>query len=180
VRDEAGNDVPLVASEVQLAKSRIADPQEFPPRWTWQALAAGLASALLLLGLARMRSRPWARVAFASAASLIAVICGSAGLILLGLWTLTDHVSAWRNENLLLFNPLCLLLLPTWLARLRQRWQPSRFAQRIALAVAFCAVLAWFVKILPGFVQDNRAWIALLLPIDLALAQIALTKNRTP
>ena len=91
------------------------------------------------------------------------------GLILIGLWAFTDHVSAWRNENILLLNPLCLLLLPAWLGAFRQRWRPSRFAQRVALTIAFSAVLAWFVKILPGFVQDNYFWIALLLPINIAL-----------
>jgi hypothetical protein len=34
------------------------------------------------------------------------------------------------------------------------------------------------VKILPGFVQDNRFWIALLLPIHLALAAIGLRWSR--
>ena len=90
--------------------------------------------------------------------------------MLLGLWTLTEHISAWRNENLLLINPLCLLLLPAWLSALRRRWQPTRFARRVAALIAFCAVLAWFVKILPGFVQDNWLWIALLLPVHLGLA----------
>jgi hypothetical protein len=178
VRDEAGVEVPLVANETQLAPARIADPNEFPPVWTWQALAAGIGVALALLGLSRARSHAWARVAFASGASLIALVCGIGGFVLLGLWTLTEHVSAWRNENLLLFNPLCLLLLPCWLGAFRRGWRPTRFAQRVALAIAFCAALAWFVKILPGFVQDNRFWIALLLPIHLALAAIGLRWSR--
>ena len=102
--------------------------------------------------------------------SVIALVCGVGGLVLVGLWAFTEHLSAWRNENILLLNPLCLLLLPAWLGTLRRRWQPSRFARRVAWAIAFCAVLAWFVKILPGFVQDNWLWIALLLPLHFGLA----------
>lgn len=169
LRDAAGNALPLVANETLLNKGHLPEPQEFPPRWTWGALILGIASALILIGLARARANTAARIVFAGTASVIALVCGIGGIVLLGLWTLTDHTSAWRNENLLLLNPLCLLLLPAWLTAFGKRWQPSRFAKRVATAAAFCAGLAWFVKILPGFIQDNWFWIALLLPIQIAL-----------
>jgi hypothetical protein len=172
LRDAAGNAIPLVASETVLSKGHLPDPQEFPPRWGWQALVIGIACALILIGLARARANAVARFAFATSASVIALVCSVGGLILLGLWMFTEHISAWHNENLLLFNPLCLLLIPAWLGAFCRRWQPSRFAQHVALIVAFCAVLAWFVKILPGFVQDNWFWIALLLPVHAGLAFI--------
>jgi len=168
--DANGNTLPLVASETVLNKGRLPDPLELPPRWTWAALAIGIVTAMILLGLVRARANTAARIAFAGLAGTIALVCGIGGLVLLGLWTLTEHISAWRNENLLLLNPLCLLLLPAWLGALRRRWQPTRFARRVAALIAFCAVLAWFVKILPGFVQDNWLWIALLLPVHLCLA----------
>jgi len=170
VRDAAGNPVSLVADEKQLARARVAEPPDLPPRWTWQALAIGVGFAVMLVALTRLRARAWARVAFASSASLLSLMLGAGGLVLLGLWLLTDHVSAWRNENLLLFSPLCLLLLPTWLATLRRHWQPSRFARLVALAIAALAAFAWFAKILPPFHQDNYFWIALLLPIHAILA----------
>ncbi len=138
----------LVARETELVKARLADPPEFPSRWIWQAIVIGLATALILLALSRLRTRAWARVIFATSASVVSLILGIAGLVLAGLWLFTDHVSAWRNENLLLFNPLCLLLLPVWLAAFRRRWQPSAFAKRIATIIALLAALAWFVKIL--------------------------------
>ena len=178
VRDESGNLRPLVARETQLATARIADPPAFAPDWIWRALATGVASGLLLLGFVYRRDRAWARLAFAVIASTTALILGIGGLVLLGLWTLTDHVSAWRNENLLLFNPLCLLLLPCWLGAFRARWHPSRFAWRIAMGIAFCAALAFFVKVFPAFPQDNRFWIALLLPLHVGFA-LALTQARS-
>jgi len=168
--DTNGNTLPLVASETVLNKGRLPDPLELPPRWTWVALAIGIVTAMILFGLVRARANTAARIAFAGLAGTTALVCGIGGLVLLGLWTLTEHISAWRNENLLLLNPLCLLLLPAWLSALRRRWQPTRFARRVAALIAFCAVLAWFVKILPGFVQDNWLWIALLLPVHLGLA----------
>ena len=132
----------------------------------------------MLLGLASLRRQAGARSILATIAGATALVLGVGGLVLVGLWALTDHVSAWRNENLLLFNPLCLLLLPCWLGVFRARWHPSRFAWRIAMAIAFCAALAFFTKIFPAFAQDNRFWIALLLPLHLALA-LVLTQARS-
>jgi len=178
VPDENGRLRPLVARETQLAAARLADPPAFAPDWIWSAVAAGGLSGLLLLGLATLRARAWARLSFAAISSAAALILGIGGLVLLGLWMLTDHASAWRNENLLLFNPLCLLLLPCWFGAFRSGWRPSRFAWRVAMMIAFCAALAFFVKIFPAFAQDNRFWIALLLPLHLALA-LVLTRVRS-
>jgi len=168
--DDHGGTQPLVARETLLAKARLAEPPDFPPNWVWQALAIGIAAAFCLLGLARLRARAWARAAFALGASAIALVCGLGGVTLIVLWTLTDHISAWRNENLLLLDPLCLLLLPAWAGSLRRRWQPSTFARRVAVAIAAFAGLAFFIKVFPAFTQDNRLWIALLLPLHVALA----------
>ena len=71
---------------------------------------------------------------------------------------------------MLLFNPLCLLLLPCWLRRVSAALASvavllaHRHGDRVLRALAF------FVKIFPAFAQDNRFWIALLLPLHLAFA----------
>lgn len=170
VRDAAGSPQPLVAREIRLADARVDEPADVPPDWVWQALAIGIASALALLGLARLRARAWARALFAGVAGFSALVVGLGGLILIALWALTDHISAWRNENLLLLDPLCLLLLPAWIGAFRSTWYPSVFAQRLGIAIALFACLAFFIKVLPAFPQDNRFWIALLLPLHVALA----------
>ena len=171
VTDGAGNALPLVASETQVAKARIPEPPEFPSRWTWQALAVGCVFALLLLLLPRARATSAAaRVAFAGSGFVLSIVLGISGIVLAALWSATDHQSAWRNENLFLFDPLLLLLVPAWCGAYRARWQPSKFAMRIAFTVAAFAVFAWFSKILPGFRQDNAFWIALLLPVHVAIA----------
>ena len=177
VRDESGNPRLLVARETRLADARIPDPPDFPPAWIWQALAIGILSGLALLGLARLHTRAWARAIFAGVASATALVLGLGGMVLIALWALTDHVAAWRNENLLLLNPLCLLLLPCWLGALRARWRPSHFAHRLGLIIALLAGLAFFIKVFPAFPQDNRLWIALLLPLHVAFA-LSLTQAR--
>lgn len=177
VTDAAGAAKPLVAHETRLAEARVPEPEDYPPAWIWRALAIGVVFGLIVLLLSAVRRQAWARVLLATVSSLCALIFGLAGLVLLGLWLLTDHESAWRNENLLLFDPLCLLLLPCWLASFRARWRPSAFAVRLGLLIALLAGVAFFVKVLPAFAQDNRFWIALLLPVQIAFA-IVLTGHR--
>jgi Domain of unknown function (DUF4105) len=179
VTDASGSSRPLVSSETRIAAARLPEPPAFPPDWVWQALGIGVAGALAMLGLARLHSRAWARAILAACAGLSALVLGLGGVVLVALWTLTDHVSAWRNENILLFDPLCLLLLPCWLGAFRLRWQPSRFARRIAIAIALGAGLAFFIKVFPAFPQDNKLWIALLLPLHAVFA-LAIAARRPP
>src|SRR5450432_521307 len=122
VRDESGNPRPLVARETELADAHIPDPPDFPPAWTWRALIAGSLSALGLIALARSRAHLLARAIFSSAASVGALVLGVGGIVLIMLWAFTEHVSAWHNENLLLLDPLCLLMLPAWIGAFREGW----------------------------------------------------------
>jgi hypothetical protein len=168
IADADGNPRPLVARETRVANARLADPAEYPPNWLWQALGLGIAGALGLLGLAQLRRQTWARTLFAMLACCCALVLGLGGVMLIVLWTLTEHISAWRNENLLLLDPLCLLLIPAWFGARRAHWQPSVFAQRLGFVIALLAALAFFIKVFPAFVQDNRFWIALLLPLHIA------------
>lgn len=161
---------PLVARETRLNEARLPEPSESPPDGFWIALIVGLALGALILLLARARGNALARASFATIGVVIAFVLGLGGLVLLGLWFLTDHVSAWRNENLMLLDPLCLLLIPTWIGAFRSNWSPSPFARYATLAVAFFAGIAWFAKVFPWFIQDNRLWIALLLPVHVAFA----------
>ncbi len=175
VPDEDGKLVALVKSEAQIAPARLPAPPNYPPNWIWQALLIGIVSGLGLFGLSRLRAHAWARTGFAALATSVNLVCGIAGLVLLGLWTLTDHVAAWHNENLLLLNPLCLLLLPAWIGSIRVHWQPSMFARTVNLAIVFFGVLALAVKLFPGLYQSNAMWIALLLPVHIAMAAAALS-----
>ena len=168
----------LVARETRLNDSHIPEPNETPPNGLWGALAAGIALALLILALARAHASALARATFATLAVVVELVLGLGGLVLLGLWLLTEHTSAWRNENLFLLDPLCLLLIPVWIGAYRQRWSPSPFARYATLIVALIAGFAWFAKVFPWFIQDNRFWIALLLPIHAAFALAVWMRTR--
>ena len=164
---------PLVSSRRMLAESRIAEPPVLPPDLRPCFAALGLALAVALTTLHATRHNLFSRVVFASTTTLLSLLFGLGGLVLIGLWGFTEHQSAWRNENILLLNPLCLLLLPTWIASFRRHWTVSPRAQVLAWIILFCAAVGLFLKVLPSFVQANLHWILLILPIHLALARSA-------
>ncbi|WP_440222357.1 Lnb N-terminal periplasmic domain-containing protein [Dokdonella sp. MW10] len=163
-----GQPIALVSSERVLAPARLPDPPALPPDLRWGFLAAGLVLGGALLALHARRRAAWARGAFSALALVLALACGLAGLVLLGLWGLTEHRSAWANENLLVLNPLCLLLVPAWWGARRTGWRPSRFARALGVVLVLMAGFALFAKVLPWFVQANLPWLLLLAPVHAA------------
>lgn len=171
LRDAAGVERPLVASETTLAPARLAPPPALPPDWRLPALFAGCAVSGLMLVLARRKAKA-TRLALALLGGGAALIAGIIGVILTSLWALTAHEAGWANENLWIFPPLCLGLLPAWWRSRRPDALPAPWASRLALVIALMAGFALFSKILPAFAQANLAWIVLMLPIHLASAWI--------
>jgi hypothetical protein len=172
LREANGSDGrPLVASEQTLLPHRIApEPQETERVW-WPWLLCGLAIGVAAMLLARR----WPR-AVAAGAVPFWLLCGALGAVMLFLWMATEHRFAWGNRNLLLFDPLCLLLLPGAWRVLRGRAPGAWFGRWLGV-VAACAALALFVLWLPVLPQRNAAWIALLLPIHAGLF-LAFTRSR--
>lgn len=160
-----GGTRPLVTSDEQIAAARLPAPPAEPPDLLPPLLITGVILALLLGGCGHYRgSRRAARIAFTVLGTLWLVFAGIAGIGMAVLWAFTQHHSAWGNENLLLFNPLALLLLPAiW------RLASSRFSRGLVLLLAAAAVFALIAKLLPGFDQRNLPWIAFALPSWLAL-----------
>jgi len=166
--DEAKNSAgrPLVQSEQVLVPHRIApEPPERPRRW-WPWLLAGLSVAAAILLAAPRRPRLVAALALP-----LWLVCGVLGALLVFLWGFTEHHAAWANRNLLLFNPLCLLLIPGALTLLRKR-MPAAWFRWLLSIVAVCAASAWMVLWLSTNPQVNHAWVALLLPVHAALAYV--------
>lgn len=153
----------LVASEQQLLPHRIAaEPAEYArPWWPWLLWGGVVAGALLWIGRVAPR-------ALAALALPIWSVCGLLGVLMLFIWFGTAHHAGWANQNVLLFSPLCLLLWPGGWRIVRQR-NAGVFFRRVLGVIVVSAVVAWIMRWLPFPDQDNTRWIALLLPIHIAL-----------
>ncbi len=155
---------PLVAQTDQVLPHRLApEPPDLPRPW-WPWLIAGLALALGIRMLGR--SRP---ALLAGLALPFWTLAGVLGLLMLFLWGFTDHRFAWANQNLLLLPPIALLLLPGgWrLARGRPAGTLFRWLAWTMVALAAAALSVYVLSLQP---QRNAHWIALLLPVHVALA----------
>ena len=174
VPDDRGGTQPLVQEETLLSPNRLEAPPATAPDLRIPLCLAGLFFAALIIASWR-----YARLAYALLGSLFLLLAGIAGLIMLILWTLTAHHSAWANANLLLFNPLAFLLLRS----LWDAWRgliPARLANAV-LAIQLIAVLAALtIHLLPGAVQQNQPWILFALPCWLALAWSLRKSGATP
>ena len=158
------NTQPLVQNEVLISPNRLDVPPIAAPDLRLPMGIADLVFAVLLVVTYRQ-----ARIAYALLGTLYLGLAGLVGLIMLVLWTGTEHHSAWANANLLLFNPLAFLLIPSvW--RTRRNVSPSRFAN-IVIVLQLCGLIgAVLLHALPGSVQQNQPWILFALPCWLALA----------
>ena len=153
---------PLVLATEQLLPHRLPpEPAEMPRPW-WPWLVAGLLAGAALLLLGRWRPR-----LLAALGGAFWLGSGLLGVLMLYLWFGTEHRFAWANENLLLFDPLALALLPGAWRRMGGR-APGPWFRRLLLAVTVLALSALLLKWVLLFSQVNEAWIALLLPVHLA------------
>jgi hypothetical protein len=174
IRDARGNLVPLVAREQTVFTASRPPERSGPPHWLPGFLVTGLAIAGAIALLARAARRNGiARVGFAVLTVPWLLFAGIAGLVLLGLWGVTDHAIAYRNLNLLQLSPLALplvVLVPA--LAFGKRWA-RRGAVRLALVVAALSVLGLLLEVLPWFHQANGEMVSLALPVNCAIAWAA-------
>lgn len=175
--DRQGDAVPLVIGERRLEALGGSDPVEAgyssPGGRALGHLLVGILVAALMVGSVlaggkgggdTLRAARWLLAAMGAAWGLVA---GVGGLILLGLWTLTDHEFAWYNENLLQANPLALalvVLVPLAVAR-----GGASAATRLAGLLVALSLFGLLLHPLPVTPQANLAIIALALPIHVGL-----------
>jgi hypothetical protein len=165
-----GRPAPLVHSERTMCEATAAPPPPVPPRWLARYLFLGVILGCAAAWLGRVARRESSgRVAFGLVAGGWALLAGLGGVVLAGLWSLTDHVMAYRNENLFQINPLALVLALVLPFAIRSP-RAGRVAEALALVVAGLSILGLVLKVLPGFDQANVQVIALALPAHLGVA----------
>lgn len=169
IDDGQGGTRPLVAEEVSVLPQRADIDSATPPDLRLPFALAGLLFAAPALALSFLRSRRPARVAFSVLANTYSLITGLAGLALLAFWLLTDHWPTWHNLNLLLLNPLALMLLPTWVRAGFSGWHPSSRTYRLGGLLGLAALLVVVLAATPLAPQQNLKWALLLAPSHVVL-----------
>jgi hypothetical protein len=164
-----GAAVRLVAEERVLYRSQNHTERPTTPSLVVPYLIVGLviAAAILAAAIPGERHRGW-EIVFRVESAAWAAVTGILGLLILLAWLITAHVFWFRNENLLLFNPLALFLAVLIPLSGRGRWR--RPAAICAIVLALLAAVALILKGIPGFRQENLALIFMILPAHFAVA----------
>jgi hypothetical protein len=167
----SGGEVPLVRSEATLFQSTEPTPPDRPPHWIPVYLAAGIAIGGGAFGLAAGASRSRAaRAGFLAVSWTWVLLTAVGGIVVAGLWFLTDHAAAYNNENVLQADLLALPLV--WLVPRLALGSKSAGKPALVLAVMLVGIslMGLLLKLLPQFYQVNGAVIALALPAHLGVA----------
>ena len=171
IPDGHGGTRPLVKDERMLLGTISHQEPTAPPNWMPLFLTIGVLLAVLfgVIGWRAARGSAPARFAAATVYAIFSFIFGFLGVLLTLLWTVTDHTFAYRNENLLLFNPLWLLLavLVPMTAVKGRLSSTTRWLTFILAGLAFVALLLHLVRLSH---ETNGVIIALVLPPMLAMA----------
>lgn len=164
-----GAPVRIVAEERVLYESQGHAERPTTPSLVGPYLLVGIliGAVLLVPAVLGERKRGW-EILFRIEGTAWAAITGILGLVILLAWLITAHVFWFRNENLLLFNPLAIFLAPLILLSSRARW--VRPAAICAIVLVMLAALALILKGIPVFRQENLALILLVLPPHFAVA----------
>lgn len=152
---------PLVSVDTMLFTSTVPAPATTPTSIWYRYLFLGL----LVTGLAWLSGKFMPPVWLGGLCQAWVLISATIGLILAALWLFTDHEVAGANANLLLFNPLVILALVPVLRRVG------------AVVMAGGVAVAYILLLLPEH-QYNLDVLALLTPINLAVAAFLMRKTR--
>lgn len=166
----AGTPIPLVAEERVLYESKHYRERSDAPRLWIPYLIVGLLLGAEFLAVGRTSGRgALVEKVFRVEVIVWAAVSGILGVILTLAWTTTRHVFWFRNESLLLLNPLSLWLAVAVVLSLKNS-RYSRAAAQVAAVIAALSVVALVAKAIPGFTQRNLALILLVLPPNVAIA----------
>jgi hypothetical protein len=181
VLDPSGAMKPLVRSERVLFQStREPEPIAPPDLGLWFLFGGVIIAAVMTsLGFLATPLHPMVRFAAATVSAVWSLAVGLLGTVLVLLWSVTDHVFAHSNENVLLFNPLWLglaVLLPVYL------WSGRAEAatRRLALVIVVLALTALGLHVLGISRQDNVPLIGLVLPPTLGVMVMTVRARWAP
>ena len=172
-RDELGRSQPLVAASYTVFESSRAPAPAWPNRAYIMGSVVGIAIGLLaiftaLWAVSSRSSLPLRLLGLWHA--LFGFVLGLPGLLGALMWAFTEHTVTYRNENLLLSNPLTCALLPLGIGMLLNWPRAFRWARPVCYALALSSLLLVVLKLFASFNQDTSLPMSVLLPANLGFA----------
>jgi hypothetical protein len=179
--DSKGVSRRLVRTSYAVSEARRAKVPDWPATtWPYTLLIGCAGGGLLLLTAEWLRrsGQRLARWAFGAQHALIGLTFGTCGLLGWLMWTFTEHLVTYRNENQLLANPITFLLLPIGVGLAFGSQRMLRAGRYAFYALAACSAALLVLKLLPTFDQSTLLPMTLLVPLNLggALAHRALPR----
>jgi hypothetical protein len=170
IADSIGTQIPLIRSETAIFTAGRPPEPAAPPYYLPLFVAVGIIFAAVLVLLVRSAEGGQRLSMFAATAlaTLWSLIAGIAGLALVFAWFFTRHYFMGRNENLMHFDPLSIVLVVLIPLSIYGRRGVSR-AIKFAGFIALLCLFGFVAQGIPLFDQKNGEIIALALPINLAV-----------
>jgi hypothetical protein len=170
IADSLGSQIPLIRSETAIFTAGRPPEPAAPPYYLPLFVAAGIIFAAVLVLLVRSAEGGNRLTMFTATAlaTLWSLIAGVAGLALVFAWFFTKHYFMGRNENLMHFDPLSIVLVVLIPLSIYGRRGVSR-AIKFAGFIALLSLFGFVAQGIPSFDQKNGEIIALALPINLAV-----------
>jgi hypothetical protein len=169
IRRADGSVRPLLGPRQTLGDADRPPVAEAPRTIPWAEILIGIGLSLLLVALAASGAggRKAGTVAFGLLAGLWITLWGVIGTLIVFLWTLTDHVFTYSNENLLQATPLHFVwALALFGALLSGNWEGAARWGRRLLALSLAGLV---LQVLPVLDQVNGNVLALTVPTFLAV-----------
>ena len=170
IADSIGSQIPLIRSETAIYTAGRPPEPAAPPYYLPLFVAVGIIFAAVLVLLVRSAEGGQRLSMFAATAlaTLWSLIAGLGGLALVFAWLFTKHYFMSRNENLMHFDPLSIVLVALIPLSIYGRRGVSR-AIKFAAFIALLCLFGFVAQGIPFFDQKNGEIIALALPINLAV-----------
>ena len=170
VADTSGNQIPLVKSEMTLFIAGRSPEPANAPNYLPIFVGVGIAYAALLVILVRSAEGGSRGALFGATAlsTLWSLIAGIGGLALVFAWVFTRHYFMGRNENLMQFDPLSIVLVVLIPLAIYAAKAQSRTVKLAGWVAGIC-LFGFVAQGIPFFYQKNGEIIALGLPINLAV-----------
>jgi hypothetical protein len=176
LRDIRNGSAPLVVTDLPVFTAQREPLPPVAPKRVIGALAIGLVTATLIMGLAHLAAggaRRGAHAALTMIGSTIFLVGGILGTALLLAGTVTKHAPYMgSNLTVTLMHPLWLAAAILWPWRGRPD-RKGRAALALSVVIAVVATVGAVVGLLPAMHQRSAVVMAVVLPITQALALAA-------